>query len=237
MPRPITWRFSSSRTALVVVEPRSMPTKVFMRFPSGGGARAGPLLLDHLEIALEPVLDVGGGEIARVDEIGFDEGRRLAAALLDLAHDQQLSRREAVAALDRVDQEAVRLVILEVVGQEIDAHRQAAVGVAAEAVFGESLQRLVGIVTEAEIVDAADLAVARGDDHGAFIVEHLPELAEVGVIRRALDHEPIFLLAHVAVGRHRALALGDAIVDLVPEKAVVSMASSVPRNAPKIGPM
>src|SRR6266542_4179794 len=113
MPRPITSLFSSSRIALVVVEPRSMPTKVFMGFPSSRGPRAGALLLDHLEIALQPVLDVGGGEIPRVDEIGFNERRRLSGALLDLAHDQQLAGREAVAAFDGIDQQPVRLIVVD----------------------------------------------------------------------------------------------------------------------------
>jgi hypothetical protein len=61
--------------------------------------RGGALLLDHLEIALEPVLDVRRREVARVDEVGLDERRRLAGALLDFAQDQQLPGREAVAAL------------------------------------------------------------------------------------------------------------------------------------------
>jgi hypothetical protein len=68
------------------------------------GVAVGALLLDHLEVALQPVLDVGRREVARVDEVGLDEGGRLAGALLHLAQDQQLAGREAVAALDRVDQ-------------------------------------------------------------------------------------------------------------------------------------
>jgi hypothetical protein len=36
--------------------------------------RAGALLLDHLEVALQAVLDVGRGEVARVDQVGLDEG-------------------------------------------------------------------------------------------------------------------------------------------------------------------
>src|SRR5512142_199676 len=98
MPRPITWLSASSSTALVVVEPRSMPTNVFIDL-SLRCARAGALLLDHLEIAFQAVLDVGGGEVARVDQVGLDEGRRLAGLLLDLAHHQELAGREAVAAL------------------------------------------------------------------------------------------------------------------------------------------
>jgi hypothetical protein len=43
MPRPITWLFSSRRIALVVVEPRSMPTKVFISSPLSGGTRADAL--------------------------------------------------------------------------------------------------------------------------------------------------------------------------------------------------
>src|SRR5271165_7008466 len=120
MPRPITLQSSSRRTALVVVEPRSMPTKVFMHPPSRCRARTGAFLLNHLEVALETVLDVGGREIARIDQVGLDERRRLAGAFLDLAHHQQLAGREAVAALDRID-------------------RQAAIGVDAETIFGQRL--------------------------------------------------------------------------------------------------
>src|ERR1700693_1911526 len=109
MPRPMTSQFSSSRTALVVVDPRSIPTKVFtnisLNLRSSCGKRSRAFLLDHLEIALQPVLDVGGREVARIDKIGFDKGRRLAGSLLDLAHHQQLAGGEAIAALDRVDQQ------------------------------------------------------------------------------------------------------------------------------------
>src|ERR1035437_9071573 len=110
MPWPITLRSSSRRTALVVVEPRSMPTTVFMPSSSSRRVHAGTFLIDHLEIALQTVLDVGRREIARIDQIGFHERGRLAGALLDLSHHQQLAGREAIAALDRVDQQAVRLV-------------------------------------------------------------------------------------------------------------------------------
>src|ERR1019366_6612726 len=122
MPRPITWLFSSSKTALVVVEPRSMPTNVFMIASSSSRTGAGALLLDHLEIAFQPVLDICRGEVARVDKIGFDECRRLSGSLLDLTHDQQLAGREAVAAFDRIDQQAVGFIFLDVVRQHIDEH-------------------------------------------------------------------------------------------------------------------
>src|SRR5271166_3232787 len=101
----MTLRSSSRRTAFVVVEPRSMPTKVFMHAPSSRRAHAGTLLLNHLEVALKAVLDIGSREIARIDEVGFDERRRLASALFDLAHHQQLPGRKAVAALDRINQQ------------------------------------------------------------------------------------------------------------------------------------
>src|SRR5690606_18471883 len=117
--------FSSMTTALVVVEPRSIPMKQRIAVPSSvpRGDRAA-LLLDHLEVALEPVLDVGCREIARIDQVGLDERRRLAGALLDLAQDQQLARREAVAALDRVDQQPVGLVLVDVLADHVDARRQ-----------------------------------------------------------------------------------------------------------------
>src|SRR5512145_752266 len=114
MPRPRTVRVSSMTTAFVVVEPRSMPMKVFMSVH-----RCRALLLDHLEVALEPVLDVGGREVARVNEVGLDERRRLAGALLHLAQDEELPGGEAVAALDRVDEQPVGLVLVEVAADHV----------------------------------------------------------------------------------------------------------------------
>src|SRR5271167_1279493 len=114
MPRPMTFWSSSMTTALVVVDPRSMPMKQRMRFPLVGSERGGALLLDHLQVALETVLHVRRRKIARVDQVGLDERRRLPGALLDLAQDKQLSCREAVATLDRVDQQAVCLVLVDI---------------------------------------------------------------------------------------------------------------------------
>ncbi len=76
-------------------------------------------------------------------------------------------------------------------------------------------------MAEAEVVDAADLGVARGDDDRAFVVEHLPELAEAGVVRRPFDDQAVFLLAHVAVGRDRAQAVGEALFHLGAQELVV----------------
>src|SRR5208282_3738103 len=105
MPRPSTFWFSSMTTALVVVDPRSMPMKQRMRpSPSVGSERGSALLLDHLQVALQTVLHVRRRKIARVDQVGLNEGGRLASALLHLAQDKELSCREAVATLDRVDQ-------------------------------------------------------------------------------------------------------------------------------------
>src|SRR5687768_1118164 len=133
MPRPRTWSRSSMTTALVVVDPRSMPMNVFTRRP---------LLFDHLEVALQAVLDVRPGEVARVHQVGLDERRRLAGALLDLAQDEQLSGREAVAALDRVDEQPVGLVLVHVLADHVDALREVEVRVAAQAVVGERLERM-----------------------------------------------------------------------------------------------
>src|SRR5574339_662124 len=150
MPRPSTVRPSSITTALVVVDPRSMPMKVFISV-----RRA--LLLDHLEIALQAVLDVGRREVARVDEVGLDERRGLAGALLDLAQDEELAGGEAVAALDRVDEQPVGLVFVHVPADHVDALREVEVGVAAQAVLRERLERTLRVVAEAEVVHAAHL--------------------------------------------------------------------------------
>src|SRR5664279_5940776 len=111
MPRPRMFWSSSTTTALVVVEPRSMPMKQRMLCSSMRAGEGAALGLDHLEIALQAVLHVGRREIARVDQVGLDERGRLPGALFDLAHHQQLPGREAVAALDRVDQQAIGLVL------------------------------------------------------------------------------------------------------------------------------
>src|SRR5512139_2889028 len=153
MPWPITLRSSSRRTALVVVEPRSMPTKVFMHSSSSRCVHAGTLLIDHLEVALETILDVGRRKIARIDQVRFHERRRFSGALLALAHHQQLPGGEAVASLDRVDQKAVRFVFVDVVDQHIHARRQSAVGVDAEAVFSQSLKWYVRIMPDSDIID------------------------------------------------------------------------------------
>src|SRR5471030_2677314 len=108
MPWPITLRSSSRRTALVVVEPRSMPTKVFMHSSSSRCVHAGTFLIDHLEISLETILDVGRREIERIHQVGFHKRRRFSGPLLDFAHHQQLPGRKTVAAFDRVDQKTVR---------------------------------------------------------------------------------------------------------------------------------
>src|SRR6187551_215036 len=140
MPRPRTFCWSSMTTAFVVVEPRSMPMKQRMRallalMRDGRGGRA--LLLDHLEVALQPVLDVGGREVPRIDEVCLDERGRLAGAFLDLAQDQKLPGGEAVAALDRVDQQPVGLVLVDVFADHVDPRWQIQVRVTAEAVFSE----------------------------------------------------------------------------------------------------
>src|ERR1019366_2779136 len=103
---------SSRRTALVVVEPRSMPTKVFMRRSSSRRVGGRTLLVNHLEITFETVLDVCRREIAWIHQVGFHKRSRFSGALFDLAHHQQLPGREAVAALDRIDQKAVRFVFV-----------------------------------------------------------------------------------------------------------------------------
>ncbi len=80
---------------------------------------------------------------------------------------------------------------------------------------------MLGVVAEAEVVEAAHLGVGGGDHHRAFLVEHLPEVAEAGPVGRALDDEPVFLFAHLALGRDRALAQTHALVDLAAQHAVV----------------
>src|SRR5579875_3395889 len=136
-----------------------MPMKTRMSGPSlsgTGGAAARAPLVDHLEIALKPVLDVCGREIARIDKIAFDERARFAGATLDLAQDQELTGGETVAALDRIDHQTVGLILMHISLDEIDTRGQIAVGVAAEAIFREAFQRARGIVAEAEIIEAAN---------------------------------------------------------------------------------
>src|ERR1700757_2301251 len=100
MPRPSTCARSSITTAFVVVDPRSMPMKHFMAGSARSRRRgdALTLLVDHLEVALQPVLHVRRREVPGVHQVRLDERARLAGALLDLAHDHELAGREAVAA-------------------------------------------------------------------------------------------------------------------------------------------
>ena len=98
MPRPrIPAPPSSSRTALVVVEPRSMPTTHFTAHLHACRRRRG--LLEHLQVALDAVLDVRLAEVARVDQVALDEPAGHAGALLELTQHQELPHAERVAAL------------------------------------------------------------------------------------------------------------------------------------------
>src|SRR5512139_3363952 len=113
MPRPRMRASSSSKTAFVVVDPRSMPRKHFMGGPPPADAECPscahlrlPALLEHLQVGLEPVLDVRRREVAWVDEVALDEGTGAAGAAFHFALDDELARRERIAALHRVDQEA-----------------------------------------------------------------------------------------------------------------------------------
>ena len=55
------------------------------------------LLLDHLEVTFETVLDVSRREITRIDEIRLDEACWLAGPLLDFPEHEQLPGRKAVS--------------------------------------------------------------------------------------------------------------------------------------------
>ena len=79
---------------------------------------------------------------------------------------------------------------------------------------------MLGIVAEAEIVDAADLGVGGSHDDCALVIEHLPELAKAGPVGGAFDDQPVFFLSHFAIGRDRALALTHTLLDLLPQHAV-----------------
>src|SRR5579875_3481220 len=201
-----------------------MPMKTRMSGPSlsgTGGAAARAPLVDHLEIALEPVLDVGRREIARIDEIAFDERARFAGAALNLAQDQELTGGETVATLDRIDHQPVGLILMHIFLDEIDPRGQIAVGVAAEAIFREAFERACGVVTKAEIIEAADFAIGAGDDDGTFLVEHFPEIAEAGPVRRSFYHQPIALFRKLARRRHRSLPARQTFGDFGPQQTII----------------
>src|ERR1700675_5144419 len=79
---------------------------------------------------------------------------------------------------------------------------------------------MLGIVAEAEILDAADLVVGGSPDDCALVIEHLPEFAKAGPIGGAFDDQPVFFLSHFAIGRDRPLALAHALLDVLPQHAV-----------------
>ena len=74
---------------------------------------------------------------------------------------------------------------------------------------------------ETEVIDSTDLGIGAGDNHCAIIVEHLPEFAEVGVIGRSFDHQAVFFLTHVTLGRNRAESRIDTGLYLHPQQPVV----------------
>ena len=137
------------------------------------------------------------------------------------AQHQQLSDAEGVAALDAVDHEAVGPVLADVVGDQVDARGQPQVGVAAHAVLGQGLERPLGVVAEAAVVEPADLGVARRHHHRALVGEHLPELAEARPVGRPFHHQPVALRPQLAVGRDRAAALRQPLFDLRAQGPVV----------------
>ena len=141
--------------------------------------------------------------------------------LLDLAHHQQLPGGKAVAALYRIDQQSVGFILVDIVDEHIDAHRQRPVGVDPETVLGQRFERPVRIVPETEIIGTADLGVTRGDDNRALLVEHLPELPEVGVVGRTFHDEPVFFLAHRSIGCDRAETGCKTLIDLFTQEPVV----------------
>ena len=79
---------------------------------------------------------------------------------------------------------------------------------------------MVGIVAEAEIVDATDLRVGGSHDDCALVIEHLPEFAKARPVGRTFDDQAVFLVSHFAVGRDRSLALAYALLDLLPQHAI-----------------
>ena len=100
--------------------------------------RLAALLFEHLQIALDTVLDVGCRKIARIDQVALDEAAGHAGALLELAQHQQLADAEGIAALDAVDHEAVGVVLADVALEQLDARGQSEVGVAAQAILGQA---------------------------------------------------------------------------------------------------
>src|SRR5664280_119262 len=133
---------------------------------------------DSLQIALDAVLDVRGGEVTWVHQVAFDKAAGDAGALLQLAQHQELAHAKGIAALDAVDHESVGTILADVALQQFNTRWQAEIGVTAHAILGQRLQRSLGIVAEAAVVQTSNLGIAAGYYHRAFVVEHLPELAE-----------------------------------------------------------
>src|SRR5208337_4793495 len=122
---------------------------------------------------------------------------------------------------DAVDHEAVGAVFANVALQQIDARRQPEVGVAAQAVFRQAFERAVGIVAETAIVKSTHFGIAAGNDDSAFVVEHLPELAEARPVGWAFHYQAIALALHRALGSDRTKSQPDPVRNLFVQHAVI----------------
>src|SRR5262249_17332537 len=95
------------------------------------------------------------------------------------------------------------------------------VGVTAQAVVGETAQRVGGAVPKAEIIQPTHARIGAGHDHRALAGEHPPELIEAGPIWRTLDDQAIAFRSHRPVWCHGALAADNAFLDLCGKLFVV----------------
>ena len=129
-------------------------------------------------------------------QIALDEPSGPARAPFHLPENHELAGAEGIAALDGVDEQPVRVVVPDIAGEHLHPARQAEVRVAPHAVVRERLQRAGGIMSEAGVVNAADLRIAGGHDHRPLVGEHLPEFPEAGPVGRSLHHEAEPLLSH-----------------------------------------
>src|SRR5271166_355259 len=154
-------RRSSTITHLVCVEPTSTPAANAMcrllccgpglEWPGLHCGRLGELAMgEGFEERVDAIAHLRLREIARVLEVRLDEQRR-HAALREIFTHIALAGREQPAALHRVDDERVRVPLLEVAFDLVVALQEVAVGeVPTQQMLGDALQRPVRVVDEAE---------------------------------------------------------------------------------------
>src|SRR3972149_3980570 len=217
---PRTCPVASRTTTLAVVDPTSAPATYRVIPPRAAGAPATRRTRQSGSSAAPRSSTEGRPGPTRPSAWGgprLGAGRRRGAALASGqgVAEVRLPHGEAPAALHGVDDERVRLVLLQVPPQEVQSEAEVPVRVRVHRVLGDALERPRGVVEDPLVEKAADLRIRGGDAADPPPLEQLPERAEVGPWRRALDHDAELLL------RDWAAPLVDPRPEVLEQEAVV----------------